>query len=876
MKRTVASALATAIVLSLLLPAAALATDSQQGQLGLPGAGGEAKAGLETGAEVGAVDQPVLESAGAPVREPAQQPEDELGRNQAGAPVRERSQGPADELGLERAEESAEKPELEPAQGPVDELGLGSAQGPVDELGLGSAQGPADEPGLEPVDEALQEAARESANAPELAPGLAPGREPVQEPAEEPTQEPRRPDLLDQGASNDGDNDRPVGVIKKQIDGSQGFCTGTLIGRAGESQSKWVLSARHCFVDDDHAYDPRITTDPESLYFYPSVDGTGQAYQGRNIIVDKNSDLALVELQSFVPRAPWQVAAQEPGRGKQFESFGYGADKSKPNTGKLRRNVGKMAVSGYISQPSVFCGDLMLTGHGAGIDAQGWSAQNIQGDSGGPAVADGNQIVGVMSGGEINAFYGPKGELLLAQNAQSGSSFWVAASVIKRFVYDHREKLGFDFGPGWESGACEGRSPLVSATILSSTDPDGRWAAAVQDGQTYFFHPSGWQNRVEELGAPVVFNVRRCYLNHAGCTTSIDWLLPPGWQWVSGADPTVPAYAHSGAQWVKTYYESTWGSNDAAAKFPGRPTGGAGHPAISRMGGASRVDTAAAVYRQSGYREQSRHVVLVSGDNFADAVVAAPLAASYGTGILLTCNASARLEGAVVQALEYGGVTSVLIVGSTGSISRAKEEELRARGLQVSRLGGADRFATSVAVGKHLRGRGFNRVALMADHEAFPDALAAGAAAGQRRGIVLLTRAELVDGAWLDQTPAAVQDLALLQAERYSVGGGAYKAAFNWDGLKPVVGYDRYETAASLARAFSSQDNVVAATGDNFPDALTAGALAANRQGVLLLVPTGGASAHARVLGRELDVDSLTVVGGPRSLSDQQVLSHVR
>lgn len=694
--------------------------------------------------------------------------------------------------------------------------------------------------------------------------------------SEAPSEQPKQPDLLDQGANSDWDNQRPVGVIKKQLDGSEGFCTGTLIGKDGETQSKWVLTARHCFVDDDHSFDPRITTDPLSLYFFPTVDGSGQAYQGRNILVDKSSDVALVELQSFVPRRPWQVATQEPARGKQFESFGYGGDKSTGAQAKLRRNMGRMSVTGYVSQPSIFCGDLMLTGRGASIDAQGWSAQNIQGDSGGPAVADGNQIIGVMSGGEINAFYGPEAELLLAQNTEAGSSFWVAASVIQGFIYQHREILGFDYGPGRQSDSCEGKHALISATILSSTDPDARWAAAVQDGKTYFFHPSGWRQRVAELGRPVVFNVRRCYLNHAGCTTSVDWLLPPGWQWLSGADPTVPAYAQPGAQWVKSYYQSTWGSNDGVAKFPGRPATSAQDVALQRMSGATRVETAAAVYRQAGYRDQSRHVVLVSGDNFADAVVAAPLAASYGTGTLLTCNSSAGLEAAVLEALEYGRVTSVLIVGSTGSVSQAKEEQLRARGLQVSRLGGEDRFATSVSVGKHLRGRGFTRVALMADHESFPDALAAGAAAGQRRGFVLLTRAALVESEWVDQTPAAVRELALLQAERFSVGGGAYKAAVGWEEIKPVVGYDRYETAASLARAFSLLDNAVAATGDNFPDALTAGALAANRQGALLLMPTDGVSPHTRVLARELGVQTVTVVGGERSLSDSQLRSHVR
>ena len=484
--------------------------------------------------------------------------------------------------------------------------------------------------------------------------------------------------------------------------------------------------------------------------------------------------------------------------------------------------------------------------------------------------------MGILSAGTLSGFKGPKGQKLVAHPNDSGLAYWVSANAIRHFIYEQRGKLEFDFGPGRKNVDCKGQHKPISATIVSSTDYDMRWAAAVSNGDVYYYHPAGARERVRAVNKPVVMNVRICYMNAAGCVTLQDALLPSGWTAVEAADGSQnPLYAQSGVQWMRGFARTRWGVNDSAKKFPGRPVNQSAGISVTRIGGSSRVDTAANVYRKGGFSNSSRYAVLASGNNFADAVVSAPLAARYSTGVLLT-SSNGRLEPSVTSALSFGKVSHVFIVGSTGAVSAAKEAELRAAGMKVTRLGGADRFATSVAVGKHLRSNGVTRVALLADHQSFPDALSAGAAAGQQNGFVLLTRASWVNGQWRDTTPASVRSLALLQTDRYAVGGKSFNAARNWSNVRAIIGNDRYETSAALVRAFASGNNVVAATGENFPDALSAGALVAKRRGALLLVPPTGLSAQSRVLGRELNVTSITVVGGANSLSDAQVRKHLR
>jgi len=189
------------------------------------------------------------------------------------------------------------------------------------------------------------------------------------------------------------------------------------------------------------------------------------------------------------------------------------------------------------------------------------------------------------------------------------------------------------------------------------------------------------------------------------------------------------------------------------------------------------------------------------------------------------------------------------------------------------RLGGADRYATAVAISKRLFPDGTAPVVYLASGETFPDALAAGPVASRQGGAVLLTKR--------DALPAVVEAelIRLAPARVVLVGGPAAVSAAVLDRVKAILaaaavervaGIDRYATAAAMsASAFAPGEAPVAflATGTAFPDALAAGSVAAQLGApVLLTRPDRLPSATAAELAR-LRPGRVVIVGGPGAVT---------
>src|SRR5687767_1692927 len=193
-------------------------------------------------------------------------------------------------------------------------------------------------------------------------------------------------------------------------------------------------------------------------------------------------------------------------------------------------------------------------------------------------------------------------------------------------------------------------------------------------------------------------------------------------------------------------------------------------------------------------------------------------------------------------------------------------------GPEMLRLSGADRFATAAAVSAASFSPGVP-VAYVATGSNFPDALAAGAAAAERGGPVLL-----VTGSAIPASTAA--ELQRLQPGTIKLIGGAGVVS---DGVlnalrgyatsgvaERVAGANRYATAAAVsANTFGpGVDTVYVATGRNFPDAL-AGVAAAGLSGapILLASPTGVPAETAAELTR-LQPGRVVVLGGTGVIPD--------
>lgn len=190
----------------------------------------------------------------------------------------------------------------------------------------------------------------------------------------------------------------------------------------------------------------------------------------------------------------------------------------------------------------------------------------------------------------------------------------------------------------------------------------------------------------------------------------------------------------------------------------------------------------------------------------------------------------------------------------------------------VTRVSGADRYATAVAVSREAY-PGTAPVVYIATGLGYPDALAAGPAAAHQGGPLLLT----LPNALPDSVRA---ELVRLQPATIVVVGGpsaiGENVADELRGIQPntvrLAGDDRYATSRAVVDyAFDSAEVVYVATGRNFPDALGSGAAAGYGDGPVVLVDgsTSAVPSATRTLLTQLHPDRIVVAGGPVSVSPE-------
>jgi hypothetical protein len=190
----------------------------------------------------------------------------------------------------------------------------------------------------------------------------------------------------------------------------------------------------------------------------------------------------------------------------------------------------------------------------------------------------------------------------------------------------------------------------------------------------------------------------------------------------------------------------------------------------------------------------------------------------------------------------------------------------------VTRLAGGDRIATSVAVADAAYnparpGTAKASVAVISRQDNYADALPGNALAAQKHGPLLLAGATK-----LDPTVAAELKTILAPGSVVYILGGEKAlspqiiADITALGLSPhrLSGDDRFATATTIAAEISPHPHtVLVATGTNYPDALAAGAAAANdpQGGVVLLTNDGKVPAATQNYLAGVDPSSTKVYG---------------
>lgn len=292
---------------------------------------------------------------------------------------------------------------------------------------------------------------------------------------------------------------------------------------------------------------------------------------------------------------------------------------------------------------------------------------------------------------------------------------------------------------------------------------------------------------------------------------------------------------------------------------------------VNRVGGANRYETAAKV-ADSGWTS-SDYAIVANGEGYADALCATPLAKANNAPILLTTgNSSNSLEQNQLNELKKLNVKHVIVIGGTGVVPDSVLNSIKAQVTDVERIGGQDRYETSVKIAEKL---GTPAKAVIASGEGYADALSAGPAAAINGMPILLSRAGSLPDTISNYLKAHSQI-----TQTYVIGGTASISDSILNSLpsaKRLGGQTRYDTNVAVLQEFASSfnfSNIYAALGDGplgneFADALTGGALAAKNRNPLVITGKTISSATASFLKEKgLTNSTLTVLGGTASIPD--------
>ncbi|MCY4517054.1 MAG: cell wall-binding repeat-containing protein [Acidimicrobiaceae bacterium] len=207
------------------------------------------------------------------------------------------------------------------------------------------------------------------------------------------------------------------------------------------------------------------------------------------------------------------------------------------------------------------------------------------------------------------------------------------------------------------------------------------------------------------------------------------------------------------------------------------------------------------------YRREGRTALVATGEVFADALAAGPLAYTGEHPILLTPRAS--LDQRVSQFLRSSRTEHVIMLGGTAAVSSSVERAIEQLGISVERLFGTDRHATAVSVGEVLLGEnspdscfGGDQVGLAYGRKA-ADAITSGPLLGELCAPLVLTE--------LRDLPRATSDF--LEADEYVTGDADGDLRITIFGGTAAVSRSAENDAVNAARLREIRATVVAVEG---------------------------------------------------------------
>ena len=286
---------------------------------------------------------------------------------------------------------------------------------------------------------------------------------------------------------------------------------------------------------------------------------------------------------------------------------------------------------------------------------------------------------------------------------------------------------------------------------------------------------------------------------------------------------------------------------------------------LERIAGSTRYDTAIAIGQRT-VREADT-IILVNGEASADSLLAGPLAVQLNAPILLLRDKS--LSDKIAYELKRLGTSKVILVGGESVIPASVARILSAAGYSVERLGGSNRFQTSLLVDQKVRSLSGNQThAVIANGSSLFDALTMGSAAGEMGVGILFNDGKtlsMIEPAMKGLTSATLVGGTLVEAK-------AVETNLTTRGIKVerLAGKTRYETAAAIAnRFYSKADRVLIANGERPYDASAAAPLCHRYGAPLLLTPAKALNPATAKFITDQGIEKAFLLGGELAISPE-------
>jgi len=255
-------------------------------------------------------------------------------------------------------------------------------------------------------------------------------------------------------------------------------------------------------------------------------------------------------------------------------------------------------------------------------------------------------------------------------------------------------------------------------------------------------------------------------------------------------------------------------------------------PTYQDFTGTDRYQTAILISKHA-YPTGAPAVFLVKGDNFPDALAAAPLAAAYGGPVVIT--PPTGLTPAITTELKRLNPNKVFFIGLPDTVKPGIRAALPAlTAAQIITIRGTDRYHTAVLLAEELRKKlGTVEGVVLAAGDNFPDALSVAPLAAKKGWAILLTpQAGMLPTVTADE-------VGVLGVTEGVVVGTWVELPSQVTGVTKLVGTDRYDTSAKVAAYAKSQGlsfaHVALTKGDNYPDALVVAPYLVGDGGILFL-----------------------------------------